>query len=56
MRLWIVLMSDTASAPPRTDAKPGSMMSEMLGVSFAITGRFEASITHPTSSSRTFGS
>ena len=34
----MVLISDTASAPPLLAASAGLRMSEMLGVSFTITG------------------
>ncbi len=41
MMLLMVLMSETASAPPWTAAMPGTVMSEMFGVSFTITGTVE---------------
>ena len=37
----MVLISDTASAPPFFAARAGSRMSEMFGVSFTMTGIFE---------------
>ena len=36
----IVLISDTAGAPARTTASPGSVISPMFGVSFTMTGVF----------------
>src|SRR3546814_5923034 len=35
---WIVLISDTASAPPRAAARAGPRMFVMFGVSLTITG------------------
>jgi hypothetical protein len=42
----IVLMSETASAPPRTAARPGGVMLVTFGVSLTITGKRVASFTH----------
>ena len=42
----IVLMSESASAPPRTAARPIAVMSPTFGVSLTITGIVAASLTH----------
>src|SRR5437764_15413491 len=43
----IVLMSETASAPPFLAARAGYTTSVMFGVSFTITGVFATSLTQP---------
>src|SRR5438034_97222 len=41
----IVLMSERASAPPRTAARPGGVMLVTFGVSLTITARREQTLT-----------
>ena len=41
-----VLMSESASAPPRTAARPIERMSPTFGVSLTITGTVATSLTH----------
>ena len=43
----IVLINDTAFARAATAARAGITISEMLGVSFTITGIFATSMTQP---------
>ena len=56
MRLLIVLMSEIPSAPPSTAAKPGSVMSPVLGVSFTRTGVLANSFVQLVISCRSLGS
>ena len=43
----MVLISETASAPPARAARAGGTMSVTLGVSLTMTGMEAASVTHP---------
>ena len=43
---FTVLMSDSASAPPFTAARPMAVTSEIFGVSFTMTGMVATSLTH----------
>ena len=43
----MVLIAESASAPPRLAARAGMRMSEMFGVSLTITGVRAFSLTHP---------
>ena len=56
MRLLMVLMSETPSAPPARAACAASMMSPVFGVSFTSTGVFANSFAQRVISVRSFGS